>query len=313
MSNFQIMQGKTALQQTTDGFITAIYAESGAGKTRLAVTAARKGKTLYIDSELAAGKLISQLKPDDEFINNFHRPAFFTDTGDERPISMKEVREIIRDKELISQYDVIVIDSLTHVLSQEVKNEKRARGKNVDLKFWGEMGSDIEEFLGYCQLKGIEIVITLHEQEKDDDGVLVKRPKAVGNMAGDLLMNRADTVMYLYKEGEDYVASCDRGAPKFTAKNRLGIENEYRNEEIDYQVIRAQFPKYEVEEVTKEQIDSINALAKETETDMGKLREKVGAPAKGKYSTINAIKMLQYLEAKKKFLANKENDKSTDS
>lgn len=309
MTNFKIVSGQEALQQTTEGFITAVYAQSGAGKTRFCVGAAKKNKTLYIDSELSAGKLIHQLKPDKAFIENFHRPVFLDENQDERPISLQEVVEIFKNKELVGQYDVIVIDSLTHILGQEVKNTERGKGgKKMSFQEWGEMGSVFEDFLSFCQQKGIEIIITLHEEEKDDDGVLVKRPKAVGNMASKVLENRADTVLYLFKDGKDYVASCDRGALTYVAKNRLGLQEEYRNEEIDYIKLQEQFPKYDVVPASKEELAEIAKLLKESKTDEVKLKEKLGI--KGDPNSIQAMKMISYMEQKIKYLANqKEDDK----
>lgn len=306
MSEFVIMSGAQAIQQTVDGFITAVYAESGAGKTRFCVSAARNNKTLYIDSELSAGKLIHQLDPDKDFISNFDRPAFFDADRLERPISLTEVLEIFEDKELVSQYKVIVLDSLTHILGQEIKNEKMDRGKNVPIQYWGELGARFEDFLAFCQRQGIEIIIALHEEEKEDEGRLVKRPKAVGNMAGTVLFNRADTVLYLFKDGADYVASCDRGATHFVAKNRLGLKNELRNEEINYDSVQKQFPSFTIEPMSADQKKEIAKLQKESDTDLGKLKEKFGI--KGEPHSVDAIRMVDYMKDKIKYLNSQKKD-----
>jgi len=244
MGKFKILSGDQALAHSVMGRLTVIYSVPGAGKTHLALTATKVGKTLFIDTENAAGKVFGGIPEELKNKENFSSVNVST---------IAEAIEFINDPETnLTQYDMVVFDSATHLVEQEMRNIRRV--KKLTFADWGDLGNNFKDLLSQLQTKGLNVIMTVHEEETaDDSGVMQHRPKTEGKAAAAALTQRADNLLFIEVNDEGNRVLHTQPSPRFYAKSRDPLKTVYIGDEVSWENIAKDFSQVEEKNATAAQ------------------------------------------------------------
>lgn len=244
MGKFKILSGDQALAHSVMGRTTVVYSVPGAGKTHLALTATKVGRTLFIDTENAAGKVFGGIPDELKNKENFSSVNVST---------ISEAIEFLNDSDTnLTAYDMVVFDSATHLVEEEMRQLRRT--KKLTFTDWGDLGNNFKDMLSQLQTKGINVIITVHEEETpDDSGVMQHRPKTEGKTAAAALVQRADNLLFIEvnEAGERVLHS--QPSPRFYAKSRDPLQPVYIGEEVSWENISKDFTKVKEEKATAAQ------------------------------------------------------------
>ena len=243
-TTMKILKGKEMLSESNKGRLNVIYALPKSGKTRFCLTAARTKKTLYIDSELSSGIIAPQIPDWKEIEKNIARPQFIGDDGRERPITLEELKQIIVDPKILEDYELIVIDSLTHIVRNHTEYLKDLKGgKALSFAEWGDLGNTFDRFLSFCQRNQISVIIAVHEEEKNNENVLVHRPSTQGSMVINSLVQRADNIFYMNRDEEGNYYLHTHPSNTWVAATRDQFPASFKNDDISYENLEKHFTR----------------------------------------------------------------------
>lgn len=252
------LTGFAALAQSSQSKIITIYSDPGWGKTTFALSATCVGKTLFIDTENSAAKVWSKVPCKSE--DNLVVPQEQFDV--QKLCNLVSTPE---GREWLMQFDLLVVDSITDCVDNWVRSRKRQTGKkNIQIQDWGEMGGYFDDFMSFCQTYGINILMTVHSEQKDDnDGSKYHRPKTQGNKVAELLIRKSDAILYggFTDNGERALYTQPNDIVDCIAKHRGNAEVMYIAP--TYETIHNTFDEYEVKPISKKEVKELDTLLEE--------------------------------------------------
>ncbi len=128
-----------------------------------------------------------------------------------RPAKWQDVEELLSDKAVLEGYDTLGSDTVARcldLLSYDIieKTPKYGRGGVLTQQGWGELKSRFKGYKERLDRCGKDVVWIAHEKEEKDGEVRIVRPDIQGSSYG-LILQSADLVGYLYKDGRERVLS----------------------------------------------------------------------------------------------------------
>lgn len=281
-----MLKVKSLKDVKSDGNITLnmiIYGASGVGKTTLAATAAELGKVLYIDAE-AGSKFIDEKYKDKIDILTL-----------ENVYDLNDVLKI----ENIKEYKTIVLDSLTEIMKKLVDKIKGTK-EQATMQDWGKIISQMETYIRKFRDLEKNVIVCALETEKDDEGIVLKRPSISGKNLPNDIIGFMDVCLYLQNTSQGRVANTEP-SQKFYAKNRGGkLPSVIKQEDLNVKFI---FDKMTTlaEQITEEQLktiyDGINELQLEAEA-ISRMADYGGALTIEELTKKGAEKVVRALELK---------------
>lgn len=156
-----------------------------------------------------------------DFDEGEHRVANRQDAV--RPESWEDVEELLTSK--LDGYQTIGTDTIARcldLLSFDIiqRNPKYGRGGVLTQQGWGELKVRFKGYKERLERLGKDVVWVAHEKEEKDGESRIVRPDISGASYG-LILQSADLVGYLYKEGKDRVLSFEP-TDKWHAKGPSG-------------------------------------------------------------------------------------------
>jgi len=280
MSNFRIITGESALAHSVRGRLTVVYGVPGAGKTTLGITATETGKTLFIDTENSIGKVFEGVAPKHKNLKNL--ASVNVNTVSEAVDFLDEIENELDD------FSTIVFDSATHLVEEEMRRLRTSKVKLAQSD-WGDVGNKFKELLAMLQSRGINVIITVHEEETaDDSGVMQHRPKTEGKMAAAALVLRADNLLFIETNTDGERLLHTQPSPRFYAKSRDPLQTSYVGDDVNYATLSADFAKARVVFASAANEKELEALMKEAKvSDVEKFKDAISWTAKGKLNFLD--------------------------
>lgn len=251
MGNFKILEGEQALAHSVMGRLIAVYGVPGAGKTSFCLSATKTQRVLFIDTEHAAGKVFGSVPAENKDSKNFATVNVKT---------VSEAIELLNDPGVdLSRFDTIVFDSATHLIEEEMRRIRKV--KKLSFTDWGDLGNNFKDLLAQLQTRGLNVVITVHEEETaDENGNMQHRPKTEGKASAAALVQRADNLLFIdvNENGERVLHT--QPSPTYYAKSRDPLQSEYVGNEVTYETVSKDFTHVEEQNATEEQVAELKAL-----------------------------------------------------
>lgn len=131
-----------------------------------------------------------------------------------------------------SEYETVIIDPLDEFMSKLksaiiASNDPKLvqRDGSPTMAGWGKMKQDMKDYLKVLRDCGKHVLILAHVEEKDNDGILVKRPKVETKLSADII-DMVDIVGYMEvveKEGiTKRIIRVEEKNDRYIAKDRTG-------------------------------------------------------------------------------------------
>ena len=260
-----------------------IYGDSGVGKTTLAATAAKLGKVLYIDAE-AGSKFI-----DEKFAENIDILKLE---------NASQLEEVLKSKEL-DNYETVVLDSITEIMKKMIDLVKGTKERPT-LQDWGTIITKMETYFRRFRDLGKNVLLVALTTEKDDDGIILKRPSLSGKNLPSDIIGFQDVCLYLENTVHGRVGHV-QPSQKFYAKdrtNKLGEKIEQKNLNIEYILEKI---SSKPEPASKEQLEEIYSFVEKEKIkpdDMNKMAEYGGASIIEELDYVGAEKVIKALNLK---------------
>jgi len=206
--------------ETKPSIVMMVYGEGGVGKSTFASTS---DKPLMLDFE--NGSKYFGLRGINMDIVNINSWA-----------DVVEFKKALISGEL-KNYNTIVIDPIGEAM-EKLKRAIIGTGQSkwvqksdnsLTMAGWGELKFRMKDFLKTLRDSGKNVILIGHVEEKDDEGVLVKRPMIETKIATDI-RNLVDIVGYMFtvtKEDGEQRVICVHDNAKFWAKDRTGTLDKY--------------------------------------------------------------------------------------
>jgi phage nucleotide-binding protein len=153
-------------EMTKPSLVLTIYGQGGTGKTTLAATSP---SPIFLDAEEGT-KALGARGIDVPVVNVKH---------------WKDVQEAWGLISASTDYQTVVIDPMDAFLNLLVEDLKG--GGDMTLQKWGFAKDRLRKFIWAVKKSGKHVVFVAHEDEKEDEGKLVRRPKLAANMSGELV------------------------------------------------------------------------------------------------------------------------------
>lgn len=263
------------IKNTTDpsikpNIVMMIYGEGGIGKSTFASTSI---KPLMLDCENGS-KYFGLRNISMDFVN-------INAWSD-----IVEFRKLLASGDL-KQYETIVIDPIGEameklkkaVLASGVDKWVQKKDGSLSMAGWGELKQRMKDFVKILRDSGKNVILIGHVEDKEDEGVIVKRPMIETKIATDL-RNMVDIVGYMFsattEDGEKRVIAV-QDSPKYWAKDRTGQLGKYVVP--DFKIIAEKLQNYKwakKEEVPEEKVETPEAPE---EKKVGITREQLNAKA----------------------------------
>ena len=180
-----------------------LYGDAGVGKSTMAASISQLGKTLLIDAE--AG---SQFLPE-KYAKNID------------VLKIKDIDELddVLTEENVKEYSCVILDSITELakkMTDKIKGEKEM----ATLQDWGKIIVLLENYFRKFRDLNKHCVLVALAQEKDDEGMVIKRPSLSGKSLPADITGFQDLCLYLevQKNGERFAYT--QPSPKFWSKDR---------------------------------------------------------------------------------------------
>ncbi len=301
---FKILKGEQALAHSVLGRLIAVYGTPGAGKTGFALSTTVNNKVLYIDTENAAGKVFGSLPDTMKNKDNFSTVNVE---------SLADAVALLKDPNInLADYDIIVFDSMTHLIEAEVRRIREMKGR-VSLPDWGDIGQAFKDMLHLLQMRGINVLFTVHEEETaSKEGTMQHRPKTDGKSSVAGLIQRADNLLFLeIVDGERKLHSmqCER----FIAKARDPLKNVYEGADVNFSTVAKNFAKYPQAKTTPAQMKEFDALIAKAEfSDIEKFKAFLGWDGKSDLMIDVWLRGMSILEQRIETLNAQKDDTTSD-
>lgn len=272
-----------------------VYGASGVGKTTLASTAAELGKVLYIDAE-AGSKFI-----EDKYAKNIDI------------LTLSNVFDLdqVLEPANLKKYDTIVLDSITEIMKKLVDAIKGTK-EQATMQDWGKIINKMETYVRSFRDLEKNVIICALESEKEDEGVILKRPSLSGKNLPNDIIGFMDICLYIENTAQGRVAHTQPGQ-KFYAKNRGGkLPTKIEQKDLNLKFISEKV--FEPAKAADEkQLKKINDGIKELglkEEDIKKMAEYGGAKKIEELTFIGAEKVISGIEKKLSHLNKDKKDES---
>jgi phage nucleotide-binding protein len=266
-----------------------IYGQPGTGKTTLASSVSKLGKTLLIDSE-AGSKFIKE-----EFAGNI----------DYLKLEKIEQLDEVLKKENIKEYKAIIIDSISDVLKRMIDKVKGTK-ETPQLQDWSKIIGGLETYFRHFRDLDKHCILVALSQDHEDEGIILQRPLLAGKSLPQNVCGYMDIVLYLTSDKQNKRHGFVQPTEKYYAKDRSGmLGDNLVDEQLNIQWISERClitPK----SASKEQLERVSELVKELKLDNdAKLKAAfwVGAIDLKVLNCVQAEKIIGMLE-KKLSLAN---------
>lgn len=153
----------------------------------------------------------------------------------------------------LAQYKTIVIDPIGEAMEKlkvayiqkNINNKKLVNGDgSLAMAGWGEYKAIMKNFVKELRDSGKHIILIGHVTEKEDEGIIVKRPMIETQISTDL-RNIVDILGYMFTathEGVDKRVICVQDNAKFWAKDRTGTLGKFI--EPDFKMIADKLSTY---------------------------------------------------------------------
>lgn len=277
---------KNLQEQKKEGNTTVnmiVYGASGVGKTTLASTAAELGKVLYIDAE-AGSKFI-----DDKYAKNIDILTL---------VNVFDLDKVL-EPENLKPYNTIVLDSVTEIMKKLVDAIKGTK-EQATMQDWGKIINKMETYIRRFRDLDKNVIICALETEKEDEGIILKRPSMSGKNLPNDIIGFMDICLYLENTAQGRVAHASP-SQKFYAKNRGGhLPDKIEQKNLNMKWISEQvFEK--PEPASKEQLEKITEGAKKLGmkvSDVKKMAKFGGADTLEELSAKGAEKVIKALALK---------------
>jgi len=263
-----------------------IHSAAGEGKTHFMCSAGKKYKCILIDCDFGASWIPEEFAKKIDIV---------------QPKSPSELEEVLDSPDLIKDYDVLIIDSLTSLVSLITDTFKKDK-ESLTLNEWGQTTSILERILRKCQALPIHFLASALSREIQDDDAILRRPmitpKTAINACG-----MVDLVLFLENTKDKRLAYTQPKNSKIYCKNRCGhLPDILEDEQIDFCWIVDQLLS-ERPEATDEQKKSIRNMFKELNFDTA-TKEKayayVGFGEGDKFYKHQYLKLSEVLQSKLK-------------
>ena len=260
-----------------------VYGDSGVGKTTLASSSAELGKVLYIDAESGA-KFIQEKYSDKIDLLTLDNPSV--------------LNEVLKT-ENVKEYETIVLDSITEIMKKMVDMVKGNKERPT-LQDWGTVISGMETYFRKFRDLGKNIILVALTAEKDDDGVILKRPSLSGkNLPADVI-GFMDVCMYLENTSTGRVGHV-QPSQKFYAKDRTSkLPPKIEQDQLLVKKI-LEMVTVAPEPITKEQLKEIQdgiVVMDMNEEAVSKMADYGGAFTIEELSSVGAEKVIKAMKIK---------------
>lgn len=189
---------KRTSEMDKPSLVLTIYGEGGVGKSTLAATAP---KPVFIDAEEGTKAFGARgIDVPVALVNNW---------GD----VIDAWKHIIESKE----YETVIIDPIDVFLFLLIEDVKD--GGSMNIGKWGLVKERMRKFIYAVKSSGKHIVFIAHEDEKEDEGRLMRRPKLAANLS-DELVNMSDVLGHLRVGEGDKRVLLVQPTEKWKAKDR---------------------------------------------------------------------------------------------
>jgi len=278
---------KNLKEQKKEGNITLnmiVYGDSGVGKTTLAASASEVGKVLYIDAESGA-----QFIPD-EYAKNID------------VLNLQNIEEL--DQVLLpantEQYSTIVLDSITEIMKKMIDKIKGTKD-NATIADWQKIIGGMEKYFRRFRDLKQNIILVALSAEKEDDGIILKRPNLSGkNLPADVV-GFMDVCIYL----ENTVAQGRVGhtdpSQKFYAKDRTNkLPKKIEQKDLKFKTL-LDLVTIKPEPLSKEMLKTINNGIKDLKLekdDIVKMAKYGGADIIEELTLLGAEKVIKAIDLK---------------
>jgi len=195
------MEIQRTTASTKPTFILTIYGQGGTGKSTLASTAP---KPVFIDAEDGT--------------------KAFAIRGIDVPVAHVKTWEDVRNSwKIISEsdeYETVIIDPIGAFLDLLIDDVRH--GGEMNQLLWGRAKDGMRRFIQAVKNSGKHVVFVAHEEEKDDDGVVLRRPMLAAKLSQPLI-DLSDVVGNLRVDKDGKRVLLVQPESKFKAKDRYGV------------------------------------------------------------------------------------------
>lgn len=150
-------------------------------------------------------------------------------------------------KEVLPKYQTIIVDPIGEAMEKLINstaiNGAKYRQASGDLTMagWGEVKRRMRTFIKWLRDTGKNVVIVAHVDEKNDDGIIIRRPM-IATKLSDELITMVDVVAYMrtvqVAEGDQTVTKrvlmLDPSDEKTVSKDRTGKLGKIIKPDYDY-------------------------------------------------------------------------------
>jgi len=191
---------------------------------------------------------------------------------------MIELKKALISGEL-SKYETIVIDPIGEAMDK-LKQALVATGNSkwvqksddsLTMAGWGELKKKMKEYIKLLRDSGKHVILIGHVEEKDDEGVLVKRPMIETKIATDI-RNIVDIVGYMFtridpETGKENRIIAIENSSRYWAKDRTGLLGKFIRPDFQKIIDKLSTFEWKKEEVVPEK----NEVVPEKEVEVEKL------------------------------------------
>lgn len=162
----------------------------------------------------------------------------------------------------LEKYQTIIIDPIgeamdklkTAVMASGVDKWIQKKDGSLSMAGWGELKQRMKDFIKLLRDSGKNVILIGHVDEKEDEGVIVKRPMIETKIATDL-RNLVDIVGYMYSrvtENGEVRAIALEDSAKYWAKDRTGTLGKFIKPDFNLIVEKLQNYSWAKKEEVKE-------------------------------------------------------------
>lgn len=264
MTKFSFQSADEVLSGSTKGYLMTIYGEPGSGKSSFALTATKCGKVAFVDAEKKIGKISG-----DVIDGQFVAENLF---GIEGVKTISDLNEMANDpetiRELVNNYEYLVIDSLTDLVDAYLMKVKRTGRSKLTFDDWGEIANSFMLFIDTVRDRGMKVIMTVHESHDDKREMYV--PKTEGKAVAARIERTSDYLFYIEKDANDQserhlrTSATDSKKDFVTKKNCKSLPDTLSGEDICLEGVENLLPKPPVEKkITAKEVKVLEALVEE--------------------------------------------------
>lgn len=122
-----------------------------------------------------------------EFISTFPKPMLYIQVGDDGtntirdkdgidvfiPTKVEDIKEILTELRKDKKYATVAIDTFSMVVNEWVDQNVVKKSKRMTQQSWGDIKTDVEELIKYCQVLAEHkvVVVSCHEVSDSFEGI----------------------------------------------------------------------------------------------------------------------------------------------